>query len=65
MSKFIILVLLSVLTPLAHAHNAPFPHADMHHELAHVLVHALFALPMFIAAWVGFNVWQHFKRNAD
>lgn len=65
MSKSLLALLLTFLSMSAYAHNAPFPHAEMHHEVAHLLVHALFALPVFIAAWIGFKVWQRYSQRNE
>ena len=65
MSKLLLALFIFMFSKGIYAHNAPFPHADMHHEIAHLLVHALFALPIFIAAWVGFKVWQRYSRRNE
>ncbi|WP_020560889.1 hypothetical protein [Thiofilum flexile] len=65
MSKLLVTALVFLGSSNAFAHNTPFPHAEMHYEIAHFLVHALFALPIFIVAGVGYKVWQHYRSRNE
>lgn len=65
MRNYLLIASFTLCSPLALAHNAPFPHAEMHHEVAHLWVHALFALPIFIMAGVAYKLWQRSRTRND